>query len=257
MPRLAIDKDFLDDYSKLEKSVQNAVKSAIDKFAEHTYAGLHLEKIQNSVDDRIRTIRIDAFWRGVVLAPDSGDTYCLIKVMPHDKAIDYAASHRFTVNQALGVVEVRNEVALEQIQPSLATGRNGRRQAVRPRQRRRPDPPRHRRQHAHRPAAHFRGASGRAADMIPEAQYNALYALAGGLTVEEVWRRSRSIAARRTRRHQQRRHGHGAHPEPRGLRRATTNSSASWSTRSRPGGSSCIRRSGRSPTRPGTQVRLR
>ena len=41
--------------------------------------------------------------------------------MPHDKANAYAASHRFTVNQALGVLEVRNEAALEQVQPSLAT----------------------------------------------------------------------------------------------------------------------------------------
>ena len=41
-----------------------------------------------------------------------------MKVMPHDKAIDYAASHRLTVNQALGVVEVRNEVAIEQIHPA-------------------------------------------------------------------------------------------------------------------------------------------
>jgi hypothetical protein len=41
LPRLAIDRDFLDDYSKLEKSVRTAVKEAIDKFAEHTYAGLH------------------------------------------------------------------------------------------------------------------------------------------------------------------------------------------------------------------------
>jgi hypothetical protein len=39
------------------------------------------------VDDRIRTVRIDQFWRGVVLAPDSGDTYYLMKVMLHDKAI--------------------------------------------------------------------------------------------------------------------------------------------------------------------------
>jgi len=61
LPRLAIDKDFLDDYSKLEKSVRTAVKEAIEKFAEHTYAGLHLEKLQKSVDDRIRTIRIDSF----------------------------------------------------------------------------------------------------------------------------------------------------------------------------------------------------
>jgi hypothetical protein len=100
LPRLAIDKDFLDDYSKLEKSVQNAVKDAIDKFAEHTHAGLHLEKLQKAKDDRIRTIRIDQFWRGVVLAPGSGNTYSLIRVLPHDKAIDYAATHRFTVNPA-------------------------------------------------------------------------------------------------------------------------------------------------------------
>jgi hypothetical protein len=43
--RLAIDKDFLDDYSKLPKPVQNAVKMAIDRFAEHVHAGLHLEKL--------------------------------------------------------------------------------------------------------------------------------------------------------------------------------------------------------------------
>ena len=55
MARLAIDKDFLDDYSKLPKPVQNSVKTAIDKFAEHVHAGLHLEKITRCKDDRIRT----------------------------------------------------------------------------------------------------------------------------------------------------------------------------------------------------------
>jgi mRNA-degrading endonuclease RelE of RelBE toxin-antitoxin system len=117
--RLAIDKDFLDDYSKLPKPVRSAVKMAIDKFAEHVHAGLHLEKLTRCKDDRIRTIRIDQFWRGVVLAPDEGDTYSLIRVMPHDKAIDYAASHRFTVNQAFGVVEVRDEAGLERLKPTL------------------------------------------------------------------------------------------------------------------------------------------
>ena len=189
MPRLAIDKDFLDDYSKLEKSVRTAVKEAIDKFAEHTYAGLHLEKLQRSVDDRIRTIRIDQFWRGVVLAPDSGDTYYLMKVMPHDKAIDYAASHRLTVNQALGVVEVRNEVAIEQFHPALEKaaettdkrlfanvsdadlsrlGIDDNTRII----------ARLLTSEAHLDAMQY---------MIPEAQYNALYLLAGGLPVEEVW----------------------------------------------------------------------
>jgi hypothetical protein len=117
--RLAIDRDFLDDYSELPKSVQGSVKMAIDKFAEYVHAGLHLEKLTRCKDDRIRTIRIDAMWRGVVLAPDEGDTYSLIRVMPHDKAIEYAGSRRFSVNEALAVIEVRDQAALEQVTPTL------------------------------------------------------------------------------------------------------------------------------------------
>src|SRR6516225_2577589 len=121
LARLAIAKDFLAEYAKLGKPVQSAVEAAMSKFAEHTYAGVHLEKLQHSKDDRIRTIRIDSFWRGVVLAPETGDTYCLVTVLPHDKAISYAVGHRFTVNEALGVLEVRDEAGLEQLQPSLRT----------------------------------------------------------------------------------------------------------------------------------------
>lgn len=187
--RLAIDRDFLDDYSKLPKPVQASVKMAIDKFAEHVHAGLHLEKLTRCKDDRIRTIRVDQFWRGVVLAPDAGDTYSLIRVMPHDKAIDYAASHRFTVNEALGVVEIRDEAALEQIQPTLE--RDAQRTDAR--------------LLAHvsdsdltrlgidentRTIARLLTSDAHLdalQHMIPEAQYNALYLLAGGLSVEEVW----------------------------------------------------------------------
>jgi hypothetical protein len=78
--RLAIAKDFLADYSQLEKSVQKAVTAAIGKFRGQTHAGTHLEKIRDSLDERIRTIRIDGSWRGVVLAPELGDTYCLVTV---------------------------------------------------------------------------------------------------------------------------------------------------------------------------------
>jgi superfamily I DNA/RNA helicase len=189
MARLAIDKDFLDDYSKLPKPVQASVKTAIDRFAEHVHAGLHLEKLNNSKDDRIRTIRVDQFWRGVVLAPDSGDTYSLIRVMPHDKAIDYAASHRFTVNEALGVVEVRDQAALEQVQPLLEKAATTTEARL----------------FAHVSDKDLLGlgidqdtltiarllTSEAHLDamqrMIPEVQYNALYLLAGGLPVEEVW----------------------------------------------------------------------
>jgi hypothetical protein len=189
LSRLAIDKDFMDDYSKLGKSVQVAVKQAIDKFAEHTHAGLHLEKLQHPKDDRVRTIRIDLHWRGVVLAPDNGDTYYLLKVMKHDPAIAYATSHKFTVNHALGVVDVANEAAIEQIQPALEQAAAGT----------------HERLFAHvseadlvrlgiddntrtiagllTAEAHLEALQ----TMIPEAQFNALVGLAAGQTPEEVW----------------------------------------------------------------------
>ena len=117
MPRLGIATGFLDDYSKLEKKVQAAVKGAIDKFEHHTHAGLHLEKLNHPKDDRVRTIRIDQSWRGVVLAPDSGDAYSLIRVLPHDDAISYARSHRFSANLARGVLDVTDLDAMQKMLP--------------------------------------------------------------------------------------------------------------------------------------------
>lgn len=119
MPQLAIAKEFLDEYGRLEKSVQRAVQDAIGRFRSHTHAGLHLEKVNNARDPRIRTIRIDRFWRGVVLAPATGDVFCLLRVLPHDEAYAYNASRRFTVNQILGVLESRDESQLETITPAL------------------------------------------------------------------------------------------------------------------------------------------
>ena len=55
--RLAIAKDFLAEYAKLDKSAQRAVDAAIAKFAKQAHDGLYLETPQHSRDDRIRTIR--------------------------------------------------------------------------------------------------------------------------------------------------------------------------------------------------------
>jgi hypothetical protein len=74
--RLAIDKDFLGDYSKLPKPVQNSVKMAIDRFAEHVHAGLHLEKLTRRTDERIRTIRVDRPERSRARLTRSGSGVC-------------------------------------------------------------------------------------------------------------------------------------------------------------------------------------
>ncbi|MCP2253843.1 hypothetical protein LY13_002601 [Prauserella aidingensis] len=120
MPQLAIDRDFLREYSKLEKSVQERVDAAFSKFEQSSHAGQHLEKVSNARDLRFRTIRITDFWRGVVLAPESGDTYTLLTVLPHDDAYQWAQRRSASVNAATGRIEIRDVAAIEGALPELS-----------------------------------------------------------------------------------------------------------------------------------------
>lgn len=121
MARLAIDKDFLREFGTLEKDVQERVTEVFSKFEQASHAGIHLEKITNARDDRFRSIRITQFWRGIVLAPDSGDTYTLVTVRPHDDAYAWAQRRRASVNSATGRIEIRDVAAIEATLPELST----------------------------------------------------------------------------------------------------------------------------------------
>ncbi|MFF5992774.1 UvrD-helicase domain-containing protein [Prauserella flavalba] len=120
MPSLAIDRDFLREYAKLDKPVQDRVTEAFAKFEQSAHAGQHLEKVSNARDTRFRTIRITQFWRGVVLAPESGDTYTLLKVLPHDDAYVWAQRRSASVNAATGRIEIRDVSAIEDSMSGLA-----------------------------------------------------------------------------------------------------------------------------------------
>lgn len=119
MPRLAIDREFLQDFAKLEKPVQSRVSEVFAKFESATHTGIHLESVQHAKDKRFRTIRIDQFWRGVVLAPEQGEVYTLLKVLPHDKAYEWAGRRRASVNAATGRIELRDVVAIDDTLPAL------------------------------------------------------------------------------------------------------------------------------------------
>ncbi|ODR08088.1 DNA helicase [Mycolicibacillus koreensis] len=113
MPTLAIDKGFLTDLAKLEKPVFKRVTEVFDEFDSATHTGLHLEKIAKARNPRFRSIRIDQFWRGIVLAPERGDVYTLLKVLPHDDAYDWARRSKLSVNAATGGIEIRDEAELD------------------------------------------------------------------------------------------------------------------------------------------------
>ncbi|USY17480.1 AAA family ATPase [Nocardiopsis exhalans] len=119
MPQLAIAKEFLAEYAALEKPVRERVTQVFAKFEQATHTGLHLEKINHARDDRFRTIRVDQFWRGVVLAPRNGDTYTLMKVLPHDDAYAWAGRRRASVNSVTGGIEVRDVDTIDSTLPHL------------------------------------------------------------------------------------------------------------------------------------------
>lgn len=126
MPQLAFASSFWESYDVLEKPVRAGVRKAMQKFQQltvpelHADKGLHLESVENARDPRMRTIRINDFWRGVVLAPDDGsDVFLLVNVVPHDQAYSWAAKRLYTTNSATRALEVRNAVAIEELTPAL------------------------------------------------------------------------------------------------------------------------------------------
>ncbi|RTL70276.1 MAG: DNA helicase [Pseudonocardiaceae bacterium] len=186
MAQLAVGVSFLSEYAKLEKKVQKATDKALGLFGEHTHAGLHLEKIANSTDPQVRTIRIDKFWRGVVAAPTKGDRYTLLHVLPHDDAIAWAQSHSLSVNEVTGVLEISDIDALqalaEQHQESEDTllfaevsDADLKRLGI------------DARVLAAARTLHDEPALDAVSALIPENQADVLRALAAGFTVEQVW----------------------------------------------------------------------
>ncbi|MFF0809938.1 UvrD-helicase domain-containing protein [Streptomyces albogriseolus] len=126
MPQLAFANSFWESYDLLEKPVRAGVRKAMQKFQQLSVPelqadkGLHLESVEKARDPRMRTIRINDFWRGVVLAPDDGsDVFLLVNVVRHDDAYTWAAKRLYTTNSATRALEVRNVVAIEQLTPQL------------------------------------------------------------------------------------------------------------------------------------------
>ncbi|WP_404868242.1 UvrD-helicase domain-containing protein [Kitasatospora griseola] len=124
MPHLALDRAFCQQLEKLEKHVRNGVFDAWEKFERLTLdqlfkdPGLKLESLKGARDRQIRTIRITQGYRGVVLAPESGDTFVLLRVGPHDDATEWAVKQKATINAVTGAVELREIATLEDLTPA-------------------------------------------------------------------------------------------------------------------------------------------
>ena len=65
-------------------------------------------------DGRVRTVRVDQFWRGVVVRLGGG-RYALLRVLPHDEANDWAVRQQFGVNPVTGLIEILDVPAVRNV----------------------------------------------------------------------------------------------------------------------------------------------
>lgn len=93
----------------LDGSVKKAAFSFLEKLqANDTSPGLHIEPINGSTDPRVRTGRVNEFWRAVLVQiHGSGDThYVYLGTFPHDDAIAFAKSASVRINPRNGIAEL-------------------------------------------------------------------------------------------------------------------------------------------------------
>ena len=120
MKKMVFEKKFVASFYKLEKNIQQRVLELPAKFAEHTHAGIHLEKLTVAADPRIRTVRVDQSWRGVV-ADMGNEQYALLHVLPHDEAYRWVERNRLGVNPVTGIVEITDIGTATELVATLET----------------------------------------------------------------------------------------------------------------------------------------
>lgn len=91
---------------KIDGSVKAKAMTFLEKLgADDTTPGLHIEKIHAAVDDRVRTGRVDQFWRAVLFRLDNDHEvyYVVHGIWPHDKANAIAEKVRLKINPVNGL----------------------------------------------------------------------------------------------------------------------------------------------------------
>lgn len=105
--KVAIASDFLSSFSKIPRGQQAKVLDFITKFkADPAVPGINYEKIQGARDPKLRSVRIDEAYRGIVLKPDVGNVYVLLWVDLHDRAYQWAKNKVYEINPGTGSLQV-------------------------------------------------------------------------------------------------------------------------------------------------------
>jgi mRNA-degrading endonuclease RelE of RelBE toxin-antitoxin system len=105
--KVAISEDFLEAFAEVPKNKQKKVRRFIQKFRSNPRSpGINYEKIKAAQDPKLRSVRIDQEYRGIVLKPDTGKVYMLLWVDHHDDAYQWAQNKVVQIHPETGSIQV-------------------------------------------------------------------------------------------------------------------------------------------------------
>ena len=106
-PTVAISSDFFTAFSKLPQKIQNKTMEFISRFRQDpTLPGINYEKIRDAGNPGFRSVRIGDSHRGIVLKPEQGNVYVLLWIDHHDDAYAWARRKRCAVHPETGSLQV-------------------------------------------------------------------------------------------------------------------------------------------------------
>lgn len=110
MPQIILGPQQYAPKKQVDGSVRGKAYSFLAKLAQDdTLPGLHIEPIVHAIDPRVRTGRVDDFWRAVlfkVQGQEQEAIYVYLGVWPHDAAADFAMKAQLKVNPVNGIAEL-------------------------------------------------------------------------------------------------------------------------------------------------------
>jgi superfamily I DNA/RNA helicase len=105
--KVAISDQFLEAFSAVPKNKQKKVRRFMTKFRSNPRSsGINYEKIEGAKDPKLRSVRIDQSYRGIVMKPDAGNVYMLFWVDHHDDAYQWARNRIVQIHPETGSLQV-------------------------------------------------------------------------------------------------------------------------------------------------------
>lgn len=108
--------NFLNSFAVLPRQIQKKVTEFINKFRNNPKSlGIHLEKLDNTQDEKIFSARIDDTYRAILAIEKETNVYLILWVDHHDEAYEWARRKKCLINKALGTIQIFDVLTEEKI----------------------------------------------------------------------------------------------------------------------------------------------